>query len=143
MDMTAILSQLSALDPNVLKLCAAVLGALAILSLIKRAVKLGIFIAVLAVGSALILPAVQDFQEKYSVSVENDQLIMVIDGQELRLGAGNIKSMSLEKDAAGAYVVRVVYKDTQTPASIQIPAFMRGVVGEYIKRNYPAAQAGG
>ena len=138
MDLSFLSALYSVLDPTLLKGGITVLALLVVLSIVKKAVKLAVFIAIVAIGVSFLLPVARELREKYSISMDGEQLVMVVDGQTIRIGgdADLIRDMTLAKNTDGAYIVTVVYGSPGGKTSFEIPPFMRWAFQAYIDRNY-------
>ena len=140
---------LSQLDPNIVKVCVAVLIVAFILSLAKKAVKLAIVVLVIAVACGGLIPKVTEFQKNYGVHTSNNgALIVTVDGKQFKFGdergdsdRNQIKDIEMVKESNGDYTVIINYADKHNENTgnytFSVPYFMKEPIKEYIdKYNY-------
>lgn len=125
------------LDPNVVYVCIAVLVVGIILTLIKKAFFLAIIMVVLFMGATMLIPMAKEFQENYSIGINDDeQLEMVVNGKTFTFGGedNGIQDINIERKKTGEYTLEIKYEDGGI-ATFTAPGYMRDTIIKYIKNN--------
>lgn len=81
--MEQIVQVLGNVDQKVWIVVGIILFIMFIISLIKKAVKLGIFIAIILAVNMFIIPSVKQYQEKYNFRIEDNKAMMTVDGRDI------------------------------------------------------------
>lgn len=128
---------LSTLDPKIVYICIAVLAVLALITLIKKAFVMAAIIAIIAVGAYAIVPIAKDFQENFSISINDEnQLVIVAEGNEFILGGEEqiIKKIEIERQQSGDYLMKVFYGDQSSVGIFTVPSYMRDTLLKFINK---------
>ena len=83
--MNSLISFASNIDTKYVYIAVAILGVAFIISLVKKAIKLGILVLVIALLLTYGGSMVSKIQEKYNINVEGDTITAVVDGKEYTL----------------------------------------------------------
>lgn len=128
---------LSNLDPKIVYLCIGMLAIVAIMSIIKKAIGIALIVAVLAVGMYFVIPAAQNFQKDYSISMSEDSIDLKVQGNDFSIQFGEdavkIKSMEIVRNSEGEYKFDIKYVDG-TSSNFKIPGFMRSTFLSYLDK---------
>lgn len=118
------------IGPENVKYILIALGILVIIAIVKKAIKLGIFLIVAwIVISMLIMPAAQDFKEKYNFEIENNTAVVTIDSREYRIDKDIYKSIDIVPGEDGSYNIKL-NTDTETH-TIEVPKFIAKNIGKF------------
>lgn len=123
---------LAELDPNIVYLVVAVFAVLLVLTVIKKAIKLTIIVAVITGCVFMLAPMAEDFQERYQFTVEDSQVILKVDGREYIIdNPTNIKEAKLVY--TGKQTIDVVIKYTDTNLGFTVPVFMGDTIKDFFE----------
>lgn len=132
---------LGSIDPMIIYVCVFMLAFVAVLSIIKKVIWLGICILVLAAGVYVIAPMAKEYQENFSIYVndETNALVMVIDGREISIGGEyddeiGINDIDIERLSSGEYELVIKYNNNEI-SKFQVPGFMRKPIVNYLNKN--------
>ena len=120
------------IDVNILWIFIAIMGVCIILSIIKKAIKLTIFVAAIAAIAIVLVPMAQDFQTKYNFQMENGSIVMTINGEEVSVEKDICKEIELENKGSQGYELRAV--TDEGTLDIIIPTFMKEGVEVFADR---------
>lgn len=124
---------LAELDPSVVYIVVAVFAVLLVLTIIKKAIKLAIIVAIITGCIFMLAPMAEDFQEKYSFTVESDQLIIKTGGREYKLNNPTaIKEAKLVYTGKQTIDVKIKYTDTNL--NFTIPVFMGEGIKDFLEQ---------
>lgn len=134
-------STLGNLDPTVLYICAAILVVMLILGIIKKVASVIIIALVLALGCIYLVPQVIEYQDNFSIGINEDkELSITVDGKEFTIDGNSdetddpsqtISNVNIERQSNGWYELEIMYEDASKIA-VNIPGFMRSPVLEYL-----------
>ena len=98
---------------------------------IKKITKMIIFLACVVLCLVFVVPAASSFQEKYSFSVEDNNITIVSDGQEYTLGnLGEIKDITMVYNGMQGVNISIKYDDSSL--DIEVPVFINNLLKEYL-----------
>ena len=128
---------LSQLDYRVVYIFVGIVFISAILAIIKRAIKIGIVVIIIALSMSTLGPMAKNFQDTYKFSVNNGIATIKTDSGTVTLDKNTIKNLQLINGGVNGYELKVTYADGLT--DIKIPSFMAALVKDYTnKYNIPA-----
>lgn len=133
------------LDPTVLKVLAVIMALLFIISLIKKAIKLGIFLLIVAMLFGCGVPALNNLRESYGMNYnqQTETVTVKVDGKEFSLPIKEIKaskdySIKFEKGGSETKINLSYVRADGTGVSelganaITIPNFMLSTVEQFL-----------
>lgn len=107
------------------------------ISFIKRAVKLGATIMILALLLSYGGNYVHDFQQKYNIHITKDTVSMRVDGKDYSISLNNIERVEYTMAGTGVFNVDVYYKDNTdktSKATFKVPTYMLEVIKQQVKK---------
>ena len=87
---------LSEIDPKVVYIAVGLLAVSALISLIKKAIKIAVIVIIVALCISYLAPLAKQIQKDYKVSIEDDKLYINIKGREFELSKEGIENIKLE-----------------------------------------------
>lgn len=117
---------LAELDYRLVIVIAAVLLITAIVALVKKAIKVGLVVMVIALMVGYIAPTAFEFQRDYKIGVEDAAIHMVIKGQTFKIESNSCKEIILEDIGNLTYGLTAKYNDGNI--TVKIPRFMTDAV---------------
>lgn len=125
---------LAELDPTVVYIVVGLFAVLLILTVIKKAVKLALIVAIIMGCVFMLAPMAEDFQEKYSVVTETDQILIKVDGREYEINNPTaIKEAKLVYTGKQTIDVKIKYTDTNL--NFNVPVFMGEGIKEFFEKH--------
>ena len=129
---------LSQLDPKVVYIFVGVMIISAVLAIIKKAIKIGIIVVIIALSVSTLGPMAKEFQDKYKFSIDSGVATIQAENNTIKLDKNTIKDIELINKGVNGYELKVKYKDDGY-SHIKIPTFMAPLVKEYAtKYSIPA-----
>lgn len=122
---------LSEIDPKVVYIAVGLLAVSALISLIKKAIKIAVIVIIVALCISYLAPLAKQIQKDYKVSIEDDKLYINIKGREFELSKEGIEKIKLEHLGLKGYKLEVNYKDGFD--SIMIPNFLINPIKKFIE----------
>lgn len=122
-------SFMSQVDTKVLYIVAAIVGISLILALIKKAAGLAIVLAVLLIVTGVGIPKVNEFQEKFSISMEESVLKLKINGEEMTVNTGNIDKIKITAYGLSEHVVSFS-NSYGGQTKVSVPSYMTPIIQE-------------
>ena len=113
---------LSELDPRVITGVVVLLLIVGVLALIKKVIKIGVIVIILALSMSTLGPMAHSFQENYKFNVENGVIRVVLDGAEYEIDKDLCKKITLTNKGVTGYEVEAEFKDEIL--KIVVPTFM-------------------
>lgn len=124
---------LAELDTSVVLIVIALFSVLLIITMIKKAIKFTIAVAIIIAGLIFVIPMAQDFQSKYSFEIENGKAIIVTEGQRLIVDElDKIEEVTFTYN--GLQGVNVKIKYTGNSMSATIPSFLAESLQKYFDK---------
>lgn len=115
---------LSQLKTEYILIFVGIMAVCAILAIIKKAVKVGIIVIVLALAVGSLAPMATEFQKDYKFEVVDGQAHMYVKGEEYIVDRREVKTMELENKNGSQYKL-IVYCTDGDSIQVLIPSFMR------------------
>ena len=134
---------LGSLDPKIVYVCLAVLAVLIILTLIKKAIKIAIVLAILGVVIYSVVPMAKNFQNDYKFSIDSKGVLTVtVEGKELVLDNTEkrfdddirVDKLEVKRESSGEYALKIYYTDG-TAQAFTVPGFMRTNLINYLDKH--------
>jgi len=132
---------LSQIDTRLLLILAGLAAVLVVISLVKKAIKVGIFLLIVAVIFASGVPAINKLKESYNVSYSKltETLTLRVAGKDFSVSIKEIKeaknySIKLERGGTNTKISLFYQRKDGTAVSergVEIPNFMMDVVTKY------------
>ena len=109
--MGSIIQLLGNIDKRVLIAAAVVLAILFVISLIKKAIKLTISIGIILAINIFIIPIVKEYQEKYNFRIEEDKIMVTVDGTDVTLSKDSIQKIKFngKDDDSNMYSITIIH----------------------------------
>jgi hypothetical protein len=121
---------LAELDTKVVLVMICAFAILLALTILKRALKLAIFVGVVIAALFLVIPVAQDFQKNYHFEIENGKANIVSEGQNVTVDdLDNIKKVKFVYNGLNGVDVHITYKDTSM--SFNVPSFLAESLQDY------------
>lgn len=120
---------LANVDTKVILIVAGILVISGILAIIKKVVKLGLVMLVVAILVSTLIPMAQSFQEKYSINVSNGVIALKVDGKEYNIDKENCKSITIENKGLSTYLVSAEFNAGRL--AITMPGFMVNKIKDF------------
>lgn len=130
--MEALSGMVLGLDPKVLWISACIVGVLGLLALLKKAIKAGILIIVIALVITYGGSVVQGIQEKYNLDVDGSIVSMEIDGKKMSLDIADINSCKVISQTEDKVKLEIQSGSSAT-LTVDIPKVMFNVLKPMIK----------
>ena len=109
--MNSLISFASNIDTKYVYIAVAILGVAFIISLVKKAIKLGILVLVIALLLTYGGSMVSKIQEKYNINVEGDTITAVVDGKEYTLDLELVSEIVITDIGKGKVKVAIKASD--------------------------------
>jgi len=128
--MNSLISFASNIDTKYVYIAVAILGVAFIISLVKKAFKLGILVLVIALLLTYGGSMVSKIQEKYNINVEGDTIIAVVDGKEYTLDLELVSEIVITDIGKGKVKVAIKAADENKSkvAEVEMYRFMSNAV---------------
>lgn len=117
---------LAELDYRLVIIIAVVLLITAIIAIIKKAIKVGLIVMIIALMIGYVAPTAFEFQRDYKIGVEDAAIHMVIKGQTFTIESNSCKEIILEDIGNLTYSLTAKYSDGNI--TVKIPRFMTDAV---------------
>ncbi len=128
--MNSLISFASNIDTKYVYIAVAILGVAFIISLVKKAIKLGILVLVIALLLTYGGSMVSKIQEKYNINVEGDTITAVVDGKEYTLDLELVSEIVVTDIGKGKVKVAIKAADENKSkvAEVEMYRFMFNAV---------------
>lgn len=128
--MNSLISFASNIDTKYVYIAVAILGVAFIISLVKKAIKLGILVLVIALLLTYGGSMVSKIQEKYNINVEGDTITAVVDGKEYTLDLELVSEIVITDIGKGKVKVAIKAADENKSkvAEVEMYRFMFNAV---------------
>lgn len=128
--MNSLISFASNIDTKYVYIAVAILGVTFIISLVKKAIKLGILVLVIALLLTYGGSMVSKIQEKYNINVEGDTITAVVDGKEYTLDLELVSEIVITDIGKGKVKVAIKAADENKSkvAEVEMYRFMFNAV---------------
>ena len=128
--MNSLISFASNIDTKYVYIAVAILGVEFIISLVKKAIKLGILVLVIALLLTYGGSMVSKIQEKYNINVEGDTITAVVDGKEYTLDLELVSEIVITDIGKGKVKVAIKAADENKSkvAEVEMYRFMFNAV---------------
>lgn len=128
--MNSLISFASNMDTKYVYIAVAILGVAFIISLVKKAIKLGILVLVIALLLTYGGSMVSKIQEKYNINVEGDTITAVVDGKEYTLDLELVSEIVITDIGKGKVKVAIKAADENKSkvAEVEMYRFMFNAV---------------
>lgn len=128
--MNTLISFASNIDTKYVYIAVAILGVAFIISLVKKAIKLGILVLVIALLLTYGGSMVSKIQEKYNINVEGDTITAVVDGKEYTLDLELVSEIVITDIGKGKVKVAIKAADENKSkvAEVEMYRFMFNAV---------------
>lgn len=128
--MNSFISFASNIDTKYVYIAVAILGVAFIISLVKKAIKLGILVLVIALLLTYGGSMVSKIQEKYNINVEGDTITAVVDGKEYTLDLELVSEIVITDIGKGKVKVAIKAADENKSkvAEVEMYRFMFNAV---------------
>jgi len=120
---------LAELDHRVIIGAVALLLIVGVLALVKKVVKLGIVVIVIALAVSTLGPMAKSFQEDYKFSIEDGAIHMTISGAEYEISRESYKEIVIVNKGMGKYEVQAVSNDGEL--KVIVPSFMISKIQDF------------
>lgn len=131
------LALFNGLDIKYVYMAVGILILAGVISFIKRAVKLGVTIIILALLLNYGGNYVHNFQQKYNIHITKDTVSMCVDGKDYSISLNNIERVEYTMAGAGVFNVSVYYKDNTgkvSKATFKVPTYMLEVIKQQVEK---------
>lgn len=128
--MNSLISFASNIDTKYVYIAVAILGVAFIISLVKKAIKLGILVLVIALLLTYGGSMVSKIQEKYNINVKGDTITAVVDGKEYTLDLELVSEIVITDIGKGKVKVAIKAADENKSkvAEVEMYRFMFNAV---------------
>jgi len=128
--MNSLISFASNIDTKYVYIAVAILGVAFIISLVKKAIKLGILVLIIALLLTYGGSMVSKIQEKYNINVEGDTITAVVDGKEYTLDLELVSEIVITDIGKGKVKVAIKAADENKSkvAEVEMYRFMFNAV---------------
>lgn len=128
--MNSLIAFASNIDTKYVYIAVAILGVAFIISLVKKAIKLGILVLVIALLLTYGGSMVSKIQEKYNINVEGDTITAVVDGKEYTLDLELVSEIVITDIGKGKVKVAIKAADENKSkvAEVEMYRFMFNAV---------------
>ncbi len=128
--MNSLISFASNINTKYVYMAVAILGVAFIISLVKKAIKLGILVLVIALLLTYGGSMVSKIQEKYNINVEGDTITAVVDGKEYTLDLELVSEIVITDIGKGKVKVAIKAADENKSkvAEVEMYRFMSNAV---------------
>ena len=127
---------LAELDIKLVYILAGILLVLAVLAIIKKVVKLGIIILIVALAVTTLGPKAKQIQENLNIKVADGVVSVTLDGMEYNLDREVIKEIRMESGLSiGKYKVTTTLNNGADGVSFDLPLFMGDTVKQFAVKN--------
>ena len=113
---------LAELDYRVVIGAVAILLIVGALALVKKVIKVGIVVIILALSLSTLGPMAQSFQENYKFNVENGVIHIVLSGNEYTIDKDLCEEINMTSKGIKGYELEAVFEDGTL--RVMIPTFM-------------------
>lgn len=120
------------LDENTMYIVIGIFLFTAILTLIRKAIKITIVMIILALLITAVIPVAKDIQDKYGVRLGNGCIILKIDGNDVTIDKNSIKDIKITKEGVFGHDIEIKYSDGLS--KIKVPDFMMTEIRKYFER---------
>lgn len=103
---------------------------LGVVSIIKKGVKLGIFIIALAATISTMVGIYHGTIDKYNPRIENDSLVITIDSKDIVLDRKKIADVDIGHEGAESLIVSLEMKDGTTQ-ELELPIILEDIISIY------------
>lgn len=117
---------LAELDYRVVIGAVAILLIVGVLALVKKVIKVGIVVIILALSLSTLGPMAQSFQENYKFNVENGAIHIVLSGNEYTIDKDLCEEINMTSKGIKGYELEAVFEDGTL--RVMIPTFMMGKI---------------
>lgn len=134
--MNSLISFASNIDTKYVYIAVAILGVAFIISLVKKAIKLGILVLVIALLLTYGGSMVSKIQEKYNINVEGDTITAVVDGKEYTLDLELVSEIVVTDIGKGKVKVAIKAADENKSkvAEVEMYRFMFNAVKKQVEK---------
>lgn len=126
---------LQEVDTRILIGFAVVMGILVVVTLIKKAVKLSAVVAAFAAIAIAIVPAANDFQEKYKFNIVDGAAVFSIEGTDYKIDKRTVDNIEMENTGFSGYKTVITFLGNEGEASsnitLNIPTFMVSSIRDF------------
>lgn len=130
--MNDIINKVIQLDPTMWYIIGCILVALIIFALIKKAVKIAILIAAIAIIYGLFSSPTGTIPGNYGFNYEEGVINLTLDGKTTEINTTDLQDMRVEEGETDEYFIRYIYKGEEK--EIAIPKFLVSTAREKIQQ---------
>lgn len=121
------------LDMRYVYVAIAILVLAGIISIIKKAIRLGITVLILALLLNYGGQYIYKFQQNYNINVKGDVMQLTVGGQTHQISLSGIKRVELFNLGNGYYRITLYYEkeDETSQLTVKVPTYMVDVIKSY------------
>lgn len=131
--MEAIGGILMGIDPQAIWIAAGIVGVLGLLAILKKAIKLGIMVLVIALAITYGGSVINNVRDTYQIEVEGSYISMVVNEKEYSIDLSDIKSVTVVNIGDGGVELDIVSGDN-TKMNITVPKALFNMLKPIIEK---------
>lgn len=122
------------MDPKTWYILAGLCAILLIISIIKKAIKLGVVILITIIMFLMTGPQAKDIHKSYNIQIDSDTITVTLDGQQTLIEREGLSDITMmRKEERGDNYLIFAYKNGHTK-EIQLPDMMEKVAEITLKQ---------
>lgn len=125
--MDMISSVLMGIDPKAIWIAAGIVGVLGLLAIIKKAVKIGVLVLVIALAITYGGSVVNNIRDTYQIEVNGSHISMVVDNKDYSIDLADIKSIEKVSKSNDGVELNIV-SGSNTNMNITVPEVLYNLI---------------
>lgn len=131
--MEAVSGILMGIDPRAIWIAAGIVGVLGLLAILKKAIKLGILVLVIALAITYGGSAINNIKDTYQIEVEGSYISMVVDKKEYSIDLSDINSVNVININKDGVELDIISGDN-TKMNITVPKILFNMIKPIIEK---------
>lgn len=131
--MEAVSGILMGIDPRAIWIAAGIVGVLGLLAILKKAIKLGILVLVIALAITYGGSAINNIKDTYQIEVEGSYISMVVDEKEYSIDLSDINSVNVININEDGVELDIISGDN-TKMNITVPKILFNMIKPIIEK---------